>query len=47
MTEAKPREDYMTEQTQISMDRRRFLAVAARYGFATAVLAATGGYSLG
>lgn len=33
----------MTEQTQISMERRRFLAVAARYGFATAVLAATGG----
>ena len=33
----------MTEQTQITMDRRRFLAVAARYGFATAVLAATGG----
>jgi len=34
----------MTTTSQIAVDRRRFLAVAARYGFAAAVLAATGGY---
>jgi TRAP-type C4-dicarboxylate transport system substrate-binding protein len=34
----------MTTTTKVSTERRRFLVVAARYGFATAVLAATGGY---
>src|SRR5262245_24515683 len=33
----------MSEQSQVSAERRRFLIVAARYGFTTAVLAATGG----
>lgn len=31
-------------ETRFSVERRRFLTVSARYGFATAVLAATGGF---
>lgn len=31
-------------ETRFSAERRRFLTVSARYGFATAVLAATGGF---
>ncbi len=33
-----------TRKEQVLLERRRFLAVSARYGFAVAVLGATGGY---